>query len=141
MKLTLRYDTDEYTQTAYNPSAVGSELSAGDKIVTIDPIIGQARDGSEEVTGYEVAVQVKCLDLTSGFLNNTHYYFALINDDYAGSYDYEGIQLGDREYTIRHDGLPDRNDIVYHIVTIKFIIDTDEYDDYTTLDEWYANIS
>ena len=83
----------------------------------------------EEVIGYEVTVEAQGLSLNETFLNYAAWYFRIVYYD-EGEY----IYLGNRNYKIRYDGKIELHEIVYINVSLQFLIDIDEFGDYTNLE-------
>lgn len=89
-------------------------------------ITGEDRLEQPEMLGFEVQLTSLALTLNTDFLNAQQWYFRLIYIT-----ELEMIELGQRNYMIDHDGLIARNGIVYHTISLQFVVtDPTQYADY-----------
>ena len=97
-----------------------------DQDYNINAITVDNRLDQPEAVRYEVIVKAKALRLTTWFTTQPQWYFRIL---FLKESQY--IYIGQRKYSVDHDGLLGRQEIVHHIITLRFLIDIDDYLDYT----------
>lgn len=131
MKMTLQYGAG-----GSGPwSDFGDVILKGENKYTVSPILDRNILGKNETTAYSVKVSAKSLDLDSGFLNNTQWFFRMFHPkpteaNPPGSV----INLGQRSYILdKFEGEPALSEITTYFLVLDFLIKVSEYSSYTDL--------
>ena len=120
MKGYLQYSLDDVTYK--DCGTVRTRKGQGYKLKALS---NPDRVGDIYPDGWRVQVKATALELNTDFLDYVTHYFRIVY--YT---EMEMIKLGSRPYLIDYDGILVIREIEYHVISLDFFIESDEYGDY-----------